>query len=336
MNASAPSPAPNAAQNTASDIRADHWVLRVAPPGLRPYARLARFDRPIGVWLLLFPGWWAIALADAAQSAAVQSSAAQASVAPSWFLYLLFGLGAVLMRSAGCTVNDILDRDYDAKVARTADRPIPSGEVSLAQAGVFLLLLLLASFVILLQMNALTIVVGCASLLLVFPYPLMKRITYWPQLWLGLTFSWGALLGWTAVTGAFGWPSLLLYLGGIAWTLGYDTVYAHQDKEDDVLIGVKSTALKLGTATRPWLLVFYGIALALFGSAGAVAGLLWPFWIGLAAVALHLLWQVAALKMDTPQDCLTKFKSNRFVGWLFLAAVWAGSPWFHGWLGFAP
>ncbi|NIA71215.1 4-hydroxybenzoate octaprenyltransferase [Pelagibius litoralis] len=308
--------------STASDIRPNHWVLRLAPQGLRPYLRLARFDRPIGTWLLLFPGWWAIALGDAVTNSG-----------PSWPLYLLFGVGALLMRGAGCVVNDILDRDFDAKVARTASRPIPGGEVSPLQAGLFLLALLLVSLAILLQMNGLTIALGCASLLLVFPYPLMKRITYWPQAWLGLTFNWGALLGWTAVTGSFGWPAALLYIGGIAWTLGYDTIYAHQDKEDDALIGVKSTALRLGKATKPWLRVFYALTLLLFGLAGQTAGLLWPFWLGLSAVALHFLWQVAALKMEVPGDCRAKFESNRFVGWLLLAGILAGSPWVHAWIG---
>ena len=323
MNTSSHSPA--------SDIRADHWVLRLAPEALRPYCRLARLDRPIGIWLLLFPGWWAIALGDAAVAAAANDA-----FVPSWQLYLLFACGALLMRSAGCVVNDMLDRDFDAKVARTATRPIPSGELSLLQAGLFLLPLLLVSFIILLQMNALTILLGCASLLLVFAYPLMKRITYWPQAWLGLTFNWGALLGWTAVTGSLGWPSLLLYVGGVAWTLGYDTIYGHQDKEDDALIGVKSTALKLGAGTKVWLIGFYAVALALFGLAGAATGLLWPFWIGIAAVALHFLWQVADLKMDTPTDCLAKFKSNRITGWLLLAGILAGSPWLHAWVPGAP
>ncbi len=260
---------------------------------------------------------------------------AGATFQPSWGLYLLFACGALLMRGAGCVVNDILDRDFDAKVARTADRPLPSGEVNLLQAGLFLLLLLSLSLTILLQMNALTILLGCASLLLVFPYPLMKRITYWPQAWLGLTFNWGALMGWTAVTGALGWPALLLYCGGIAWTLGYDTIYAYQDKEDDALIGVKSTALKLGSASKPWLTAFYAVALAFFGLAGLAAGLDWPFWIGLAAVALQLLWQVADLKMDRPSDCLAKFKSNRFTGWLLLAGILAGSEGLRAALGLA-
>jgi 4-hydroxybenzoate polyprenyltransferase len=305
----------------ASDIRGDHWVLRVAPAGARPYLRLARLDRPIGTWLLLFPGWWAIALGDAT-----------ANTGPSWWLYLYFGVGAVLMRAAGCTVNDILDRDIDGRVARTAMRPIPSGEISLARAGLFLLALLLVSFAILLQMNGLTILLGCASLLLVFPYPLMKRITYWPQAWLGLTFNWGALIGWTAATGVLGWPALLLYLGGIAWTLGYDTIYAHQDKEDDALIGVKSLALRLGDGSRPWLAGFFALALALFGLAGWGAGLGWPFWIGLAATGAQFAWQVAGVDLDQPVNCLSKFKSNRFAGWLLLAGIVAGSPWMASWI----
>ncbi len=333
MNASSHSPA--------SDIRADHWVLRLAPRSLHPYLRLARLDRPIGTWLLLFPGWWAIALGDAAMGDAAMGDSGLAGAAtgeafvPSWRLYLLFAIGALLMRGAGCVVNDILDRDFDARVARTADRPLPSGEINLLQAGFFLILLLSVSFTILLQMNFLTILLGCASLLLVFPYPLMKRITYWPQAWLGLTFNWGALIGWTAATGFFGWPALLLYLGGIAWTLGYDTIYAHQDKEDDALIGVKSTALKLGTNTKPWLLVFYVLALVFFGLAGLAAGLTWPFWLGLAAVGLHFLWQVVDLKMEVPTDCLAKFKSNRVTGWLLLAGILAGSSWVQAWLGLA-
>ncbi|HEY9536621.1 MAG TPA: 4-hydroxybenzoate octaprenyltransferase [Kiloniellaceae bacterium] len=303
----------------ASDIRADHWVLRLAPAAARPYLRLGRLDRPIGTWLLLFPGWWAIALGDAA-----------ANPGPSWLLYLYFGVGAVLMRAAGCTINDILDRDIDGRVARTATRPIPSGEVSLLQAGVFVATLMLVSLAILLQMNGLTVLLGCASLLLVFPYPLMKRITYWPQAWLGLTFNWGALIGWTAATGFLGWPALLLYLGGIAWTLGYDTIYAHQDKEDDALIGVKSLALRLGDGSKPWLTGFFAVALALFGSAGWAAGLDWPFWLGLAATGAQFAWQVADVDLDQPENCLAKFKSNRLAGWLLLAGIIASSPWTFG------
>ena len=298
---------------SASDIRGDHWSLRLAPAALRPYLRLARIDRPIGTWLLLFPCWWSLALAGGAGGAGDWLTSL-------WYA-LLFALGALVMRGAGCTYNDIVDRDFDARVARTAQRPIPSGEVSLGQAVAFLLLQLAVGLAILLQFNAFTVALGAASLALIVAYPFMKRITYWPQAWLGLTFNWGALVGWSAAAGGLGWPPLLLYAGGLAWTLGYDTIYAHQDKEDDALIGVKSTALKFGAATKPWLLLFYSVALALFAAAGAAAGLAWPFYLGLAAAGAHLAWQVAALSLDDPADCLTKFRANRFVGWLLLAGI---------------
>ncbi len=305
------SPSPDTTlREQASDIRADHWSLRLAPEAAQPYLRLARLDRPIGTWLLLFPCWWALALAWAATGQV-----------PSPLLPVLFAVGALVMRGAGCTYNDIVDRDFDAKVARTATRPIPSGQVSVKQALGFLALQLAIGFVILLQFNGFTIWLGVASLALVFTYPFMKRITYWPQAWLGLTFNWGALMGWAALTGGLAWPPVLLYLAGIAWTLGYDTIYAHQDKEDDALIGVKSTALKLGAATKTWLALFYAAALLLMLAAGAVAGIAWPYYLGLAGAAVHLLWQIARVKTDDPTDCLAKFKANRFVGWILLAGI---------------
>ncbi len=309
------SPSPDTTlREPASDIRADHWSLRLAPEAARPYLRLARLDRPIGTWLLLFPCWWALALAWAATGQV-----------PSPLLPVLFAVGALVMRGAGCTYNDIVDRDFDAKVARTAERPIPSGQVSVKQAWAFLALQLTVGFLILLQFNAFTVWLGVASLALVFTYPFMKRITYWPQAWLGLTFNWGALMGWAALTGGLAWPPLLLYLAGIAWTLGYDTIYAHQDKEDDALIGVKSTALKLGAATKTWLALFYAAALLLMLAAGAVAGLAWPFYLGAAGVAAHFVWQIARVNIDDPADCLAKFKANRFVGWILLAGVAAAA-----------
>ena len=298
----------------ASDIRRDHWSFRVAPESLRPYISLARIDRPIGTWLLVFPCWWSLAMA-----------AANDGLLPPLLPALLFALGALVMRGAGCTYNDIVDRDFDARVARTATRPLPSGQVSPKQAWIFLALQLLIGLVILLQFNGFTIAVGAASLLLVAAYPFMKRITYWPQAWLGLTFNWGALVGWAALQGDLGWPPLLLYLGGIAWTLGYDTIYAHQDKEDDALIGVKSTALKFGSQTRPWLIGFYALAALLFAAAGLSAGLGWPFLIGVAAVALHFAWQIRAIRLEDPVDCLGKFHSNRYIGWLLLAGIVASS-----------
>ncbi len=301
-----------APKNLASDIRGDHWSLRLAPGAAAPYLRLARIDRPIGVWLLLFPCWWGLALAEGAVGGL-----------PSPWLAALFALGALVMRGAGCTYNDIVDRDFDARVARTATRPIPSGQVSLGQAIAFLAALLLAGLLVLLQFNAFAIGLGAASLALVFTYPFMKRVTYWPQAWLGLTFNWGALMGWAAVRGDLAWPPLLLYAAGFFWTLGYDTIYAHQDKEDDALIGIKSTALKLGDRTKPWLGFFWGAATLLLLAAGFSAGLAWPYYLGVAAVAAQLSWQGVQVDTEDPADCLAKFKSNRLVGWLLLAGILA-------------
>ena len=291
----------------ASDIPSGNWVDRVLPAWLRPYARMARFDRPIGTWLLLFPGWWSIALARDGW--------------PSLWLIALFGIGAMVMRGAGCTFNDITDRDFDAKVARTANRPIPSGQVSVKQAVVWMIALSLIGCAVLLQFNVFAIGVGIASLLLVAIYPFMKRITYWPQFVLGLAFNWGALLGWAAVRGDIETPAVLLYIAGILWTLGYDTIYAHQDKEDDVLIGVKSSALALGDKTRPWLFVFYAAAIVLTAWSGWVAGLAWPFYVALAFGAAQLAWQAVRIALDDPHDCLAKFKSNRLYGWLILGGI---------------
>ena len=293
-----------------SDIRPNDWVERRLPVRLRPYARLARLDRPIGTWLLLFPGWWGLALA--------------ARRWPDASLLALFALGAVVMRGAGCTLNDIIDRDIDGKVARTRLRPLPSGAVSVPRAVLFLLLQLAAGAAVLASLNRLSIVLGIAVLGLIATYPLMKRVTYWPQVFLGLNFNWGALIGWTAVTGGLAAPPLLLYLGGIFWTLGYDTIYAHQDKADDAAIGVKSSALALGRHTRPWLFAFYAAAVLLWGMAGREAGLGAPFWAGLTLAALQLAWQAARVDIDDPADCLAKFRSSRLVGWLLFAGIVAG------------
>ncbi|MBV9859813.1 MAG: 4-hydroxybenzoate octaprenyltransferase [Alphaproteobacteria bacterium] len=292
------------------DIRAGDWVGRRLPRRAQPYARLARLDRPIGTWLLLFPGWWGIALA--------------ASGWPDLRLLALFALGAVAMRGAGCTLNDIADRDYDARVARTRTRPLPSGAVTVRQAALFMTVQLAIGAAVLLSLNRPSVLLGVAVLGLIGTYPFMKRITYWPQLFLGLNFNWGALLGWTAAAGSLGLPPALLYAGGIFWTLAYDTIYAHQDKADDLLIGVKSSALALGSRTRPWLFAFYAAAVLLWGAAGAAAGLGALFWAGLALAALQLGWQAARVDIDDPTDCLRKFRSNRLVGWLVLAGIVAG------------
>jgi 4-hydroxybenzoate polyprenyltransferase len=304
---------------SASDIRTR--LDRLLPAAARPFARLMRLDRPIGTWLLLFPCWWGLFLAlDSARLDSVAQSPPQV-----WSILgavLLFAIGAVVMRGAGCTYNDIVDRDFDARVARTALRPIPSGQVSVLQAGLFLAAQLLVGLVILLTFNRFTILLGVLSLALVFTYPLMKRVTYWPQAFLGLTFNWGALMGWSAVAGGLGAPALALYVGGIAWTLHYDTIYAHQDKEDDALVGVKSTALKFGAHTKPWLVGFSAAAVLLF--ALAVAGLGWPAWIAVALVAIHLAWQIVAVDVDDPADCLAKFRANRAIGWILLAGIIVG------------
>jgi 4-hydroxybenzoate polyprenyltransferase len=311
-----------AARNTegliaGTDMPAQGWVDRLLPRPLRPYAKLMRLDRPIGTWLLLWPCWWSLVFALETPPATGREWLYLA------WLYVLFGVGAMVMRGAGCTYNDIVDRDFDAKVERTRTRPIPSGQVSVRQAIVFMLALLCVGLAILLQLNWYAVGLGVASLLLVFTYPLMKRITYWPQFVLGLAFNWGALLGWAAVAGGLGWAPALLYIGGIAWTLGYDTIYAHQDKEDDILVGVKSTALKLGAATRPWLAGFYAAAVALFAAAGIADGLGWPFYAALAAGAVQLAWQVADVSLDDAADCLVKFKSNRYFGWILVAGLFA-------------
>lgn len=300
---------PAAAGHT--DIRSGDWIDRVLPGPARPYARLARLDRPIGTWLLLFPCWWGLALAS-----------------PGWpdlRMMALFAVGAVVMRGAGCTVNDILDRDIDRLVERTRGRPIASGQVRVRQALAFLVIQLALGLAVLLQFNATTVGLGALSLALVFTYPLMKRITWWPQAFLGLTFNWGALVGWTAVTDSLDMlPALVLYGAGITWTLGYDTIYAHQDKEDDARIGVKSTALRLGERSKIWIYGFYTLTFGGMLAAGALAGIDWPFRLVMGAALMQLAWQVATWIPDDPADCLTKFRSNRWFGWLVLAAIVAG------------
>jgi 4-hydroxybenzoate polyprenyltransferase len=233
----------------------------------------------------------------------------------------LFLVGAFVMRGAGCTYNDIVDRDYDARVARTAARPIPSGQVSMGAAFAFLIALCLTGLLVLLQFNRFTVGLGVSSLLLIALYPFAKRLTFWPQAVLGLTFKWGALVGWAAVTGALALPALVLYAGSVLWTIGYDTIYAHQDKEDDILVGVKSTALRFGAATPRWLAAFYACAVVLWGAAGLLAGAHGVFLLAIAAVAVQLAWQIRTLDIDDPGNCLARFKSNQVVGWLLLAGI---------------
>jgi 4-hydroxybenzoate polyprenyltransferase len=294
-------PLPDAAHN---------WVDRYAPARLRPWLRLGRFDRPAGIWLLMLPGWQAIALAG-------QGSNLR--------LLCLFAFGAAAMRAAGCAYNDIVDRDLDAKVARTANRPIPSGQIGVRAAWAFLVGCSLLGLTILLQMNGAAVILGVMSLGLVAAYPFMKRITWWPQAWLGLTFNWGALVGYAAVEGRLILPALLLYAGGVAWTLGYDTIYAVQDLEDDALAGVKSTARRLGRDTRTGVAVFYVLAALLALAAAVIQGAgpgFYPLWL---LYAVHLGWQVRRLKLDDPMGALRLFRANRDAGLLLFAALFLGA-----------
>jgi 4-hydroxybenzoate polyprenyltransferase len=273
--------------------------------------RLSRLDRPIGSWLLLMPCWWSAALA-----AGVAHDAGQLLRT-----IVLFFVGAFVMRGAGCTWNDITDRDLDAMVERTRSRPIPAGQVSVPQAAAFLVVQALIGLVVLLQFNRFAVVTGIASLVIVAVYPFMKRITWWPQIVLGLAFSWGALMGFAVTLGRIDATALLLYAGSIAWVIGYDTIYAHQDAEDDALIGIKSTALLFGARTYQALMVFYALAVVLIGAALALAGARWPAWIGLAAFAAHLIWQIRRLEISDPALCLGVFKSNRDAGLLLFAGL---------------
>jgi 4-hydroxybenzoate polyprenyltransferase len=296
-----------------TDIRPDHWTLRLLPAALKPYGRLARWDRPIGVWLLLFPGWWSVALASPLQSAADVRGLA--------IMLALFALGAIAMRGAGCTWNDILDRNIDAAVERTRKRPLPAGEVTVRQAAVWMALQALVGAAVLLSFNAFAIGVGLASLLLVAIYPLMKRVTSWPQAVLGLAFNWGALLGWAAARGELSPAALALYAGGVAWTLVYDTIYAMQDQRDDTVIGVRSTARRFQQAPERWLTLFAALTVACFGLAGWFAGAGGMYWLAVITVAAHLFRQIATLQPHDAPDCLAKFRANRAIGWLMFAGI---------------
>jgi 4-hydroxybenzoate polyprenyltransferase len=304
------------------DAAPDNWVDRRAPAALRPWLKLGRFDRPAGIWLLMLPGWQGIALAGAMRGRW-----------PDPWLIVAFAIGATLMRAAGCAFNDIVDRDIDAKVARTAARPVASGQISVKGALVFIAACSLVALGVLLTMGPLAIGLGVASLALVAIYPFMKRVTWWPQAWLGLTFNWGALLGYAAATGRIDAPAVLLYAAGVFWTLGYDTIYAVQDLEDDALAGVKSSARRLGAAAPRGVVIFYTIAIGLTFAAmqtGDLGPLIAPF---LVVYAAHLILQGARLKVDDPARALALFKSNRDAGLILfaglVAGMWrAGGAWF--------
>ena len=295
------------------DAAPDNWVDRFAPEALRPWLKLGRFDRPAGIWLLMLPGWQGIALA-----------ASGGGDWPSWRLLLLFAVGAAVMRAAGCAYNDIVDRKIDASVARTARRPVASGRIPVRAAWIYLVGLSLIGLAILLTLHPVAVALGVASLGLVAAYPFMKRITWWPQAWLGLTFNWGALLGYAALEGELSAPAILLYVSGVFWTLGYDTIYALQDLEDDALIGVKSSARRLGAQTQRGVLIFYAAAAGAALAAGMLAQLGPLFYLGWLLFTAHLLRQAARVSIDDPRRALMLFRSNRDAGLLLFAALVAG------------
>ncbi|WOC15349.1 4-hydroxybenzoate octaprenyltransferase [Pseudochrobactrum sp. MP213Fo] len=306
------------------DAPSGHWVYNVLPRRLWPYAQLARWDRPIGWQLLLWPCLWSAALVA---SAGAKVGDNVWSVLPSVWHLLLFTIGAIAMRGAGCTYNDLADQDIDDQVARTRSRPLPSGQVTRNQAKIFLVLQCLVGLVVVLQFNWFTVALSFASLIIVAAYPFMKRITDWPQLVLGLAFSWGALVAWSAETGSLALAPVLLYIGSILWTIGYDTIYAHQDKEDDALVGVRSTARLFGSKTRIALMALYGGALLCFAGAFAVAEVPMPALAGLLAAGVHLNRQIMVLDIDNPEQCLRLFRSNNIVGWLIFAGLVFGALW---------
>ena len=306
------------------DARPGNWVDRLAPEALKPYLELGRFDRPIGYWLLLWPCWWSVALAAREVPDGWRFAVGGGNGWPDPALLALFYVGAVAMRAAGCAYNDVVDRHIDGAVERTALRPLPSGRISVARAVAFGTLMALVGLAVLATFNGLAIALGAASLGIVALYPHLKRVAHYPQLALGLAFNWGALMGWAALTGELGPAPVALYFAGVAWTLGYDTIYAHQDKEDDLLVGVKSLAIRLGSATRPWLAVFYTAATAGILAAGWLAGAGVWFYAGMSFSAAQFAWQVVGVDLASPEDCLSKFRSNHLLGASVFLAIAAG------------
>lgn len=299
-----------------ADAPSRNWVYRVLPRGAWPYAQLARWDRPIGWQLLLLPCLWSAALA-----ANVSAAIGTFDLARFVSHLLLFFIGAVAMRGAGCTYNDLVDHDIDQAVARTRSRPLPSGRVTRRQAKIFMGLQALVGLVVLLQFNLFAIVLGVASLAIVAIYPFAKRFTDWPQFFLGMAFSWGALMGWAAEFANVSAAAVALYVAAIAWTIGYDTIYAHQDKEDDALIGVRSTARLFGERTAQWLIGLYSLTVVLIALAFWLSGVGLVAWLGLVVAAAMLFWQIATLDIDDPEQCLALFKSNGVVGLILFAGL---------------
>ena len=293
------------------DAVSGNWVDRYAPKYIRPYAQLARWDRPIGWWLLLWPCWWSVSLA---------TNSLEQNPLNLWYLFL-FLIGSIAMRGAGCTYNDIVDRNIDTQVERTKLRPIPSGQISTFRAIIFLVFQALVGLFVLVQFNLYTVVLGLCSLLVVAIYPFMKRITHWPQFVLGLAFSWGALVGWTAVVGSLHISALLLYFAAVLWTIGYDTIYAQQDKEDDSLIGIKSTALLFGNKAKFALAFFYSGCVILLATSFLLVGSGYLAFIGLLVGSLHLGWQIINLNIEDSSNCLRLFRSNRDFGWIIFVGL---------------
>ncbi|RFC63544.1 4-hydroxybenzoate octaprenyltransferase [Fulvimarina endophytica] len=323
-----PDPTTTTQTDRVADAPSQNWVYRFLPQALWPYAQLARWDRPIGWQLLMWPCWWSAALAPLA----APTSAVHTGLPSLWHLFL-FLVGSIAMRGAGCTYNDLVDERIDASVARTRSRPLPSGRVSRRDAKLFMVAQALTGFVVLIQFNAFAILLGIASLGTVAIYPFLKRVTDWPQLGLGLAFSWGALMGWACYWGSLSIAAVLLYLGSLLWVIGYDTIYAHQDKEDDALVGVRSTAQLFGKNTKQAIVALYGGALFLFLCAFAAtgtgtAGVAWPAYAGLAIGAAQMGWQIRSLDIDDPAQCLRLFRSNGAFGWilffgLVFSALWS-------------
>jgi 4-hydroxybenzoate polyprenyltransferase len=300
-----------------SDIPKGGWIEKVLPKVARPYAILMRLDRAIGTWLLLLPCWWSLALGW-------QLNPNKITLWELAYLYLVFSVGAIVMRGAGCTVNDLWDRKLDQLVERTANRPIASGMISVPRATMFLLFQLSIGLFVLLQLNETCWLLGISVLLLVFSYPAFKRFTYWPQFILGLTFNWGALMGWVAITGEIDFVCVGLYVTGIFWTLGYDTIYAHQDKTDDEVIGVKSSALALKDKTKPFIYITYSLTILGLLLIGWINLFEIPFFIFCSIAFSQLIWQIYTVNLDEPSDCLKKFKSNRLFGFLITIAIFSG------------
>lgn len=296
-----------------TDIQGDDWVERYLPHSLRPYARLMRVDRPIGTWLLLWPCLWSLALASQGF--------------PDLYFLILFALGSVIMRGAGCVINDLYDRDLDGHVERTKSRPLVSGQVTFRQGLIFTLFLFLLGAVVLFQFNSFAVWLGLGSLPIVALYPLAKRVTWWPQFVLGLAFNWGALMGWASVHASLQVPALLLYIGGIFWTLGYDTIYAHQDKHDDRLVGIKSLALFLGDRSRFCIALFYAVFLFFVFLSATTAGVGPIFYYIFAGAFAHAAWQLVTWQMDDPANCLSRFRSNRDMGFIIFVAIVCGRFW---------